>query len=268
MKHLEVNLFSHKFIVPFETDGEKDLWLNIQSGAWEPQTLKLINFFVTKNSVALDVGGSVGETTIFIGSKAGKTVAVDPNPFSIKCIQGIIDLNFHLAGKILLFEGALSDRDELIFFGRGSDHFSDIHFGVNRFDKYVEGISIESLSKRVGLDFSFINIDIEGGEFKCLPAMRAYLKSHSPDLLLSLHPGFNVRSIFFRSNYFLILKLISRIYWNLKIIRSTKSYRFCVDVSRRRVIPIWTLLTPRFLSGKNGNECQILFTNKTAFNWE
>lgn len=81
--------------------------------------------------MALDVGGSVGETTIFIGSKAGKTVAVDPNLFSIKCIQGFIDLNFHLAGKILLFEGALSDKDEVIFFGRCSDHFSDIHFGVN-----------------------------------------------------------------------------------------------------------------------------------------
>jgi len=268
MDYLEVDLFAHKFIIPFETDHQKELWLNIQSGVWEPQTLKLINYFVTESSVALDVGGSVGETTIFLGSKARKTLAIDPNPFSIKCIQEIIDCNLNLVDKIVLFEGALSDRDELVFFGKGSDYFSDIHFGVNNFDKYVEGVSIESLSKKVGLDFSFINIDIEGGEFKCLPAMRDYLKSQSPDLLLSLHPGFNVRSVFFRSNYFFILKLISRIYWNLEIIRSAKSYRFCVDVSRNRTISIWHLLSPRFLSGKNGNECQILFTNKVALKWE
>jgi FkbM family methyltransferase len=268
MNRMEVELFSHKFIIPFETHDRKELWLNIESGVWEPQTLRLINHFVTENSVALDVGGSVGETTIFLGFKARKTLAIDPNPFSISCIQEIIDCNLSLFDKIVLFEGALSDRDKLVFFGNGSDYFSDIHFGVNKFDKFVEGISIESLSKRFGLDFSFINIDIEGGEFNCLPAMRDYLKLNSPDLLLSLHPGFNVRSVFLRSNYFFILKLISRIYWNLEIIRSTNSYHFCVDVSRKRSISKWSLLSPRFLSGKNGNECQVLFTNKADLKWE
>lgn len=268
MNYLNIKLFSKEFCIPFTTEAQKELWFNIQDGSWEPETLKLINYFVTEKSIALDVGGSVGETTIFLGSKAKSTVAIDPSPYSIECLQEIIDCNKELDGKLFLLEGALSDRDEMLFFGQGSDHFSDIHFGVNKFDKYVKGLTIDSISEQYGLIFTFINIDIEGGEYRCLPSMKGYFKINAPDLLLSLHPGFNAKLFFFRSNYFFVFKLIWRIFWNIRILKSVWAYEYCVDVSRRRVVSKWALLMPRFLSGKNGNQCQIFFTNTFNSFWD
>jgi FkbM family methyltransferase len=268
MNYLDIKLFSKEFRIPVRTQAQKELWSDIQDGSWEPETLKLINYFVTEKSIALDVGGSVGETTIFLGSKAKSTVAIDPSPYSIECLQEIIDCNKELGEKLFLLEGALSDKDEMLFFGQGSDHFSDIHFGVNKFNKYVKGLTIDSISEQYGLIFTFINIDIEGGEYRCLPSMKKYFKINAPDLLISLHPGFNAKLFFFRSNYFFVLKLIWRIFWNIRILRSVWGYEYCVDVSRRSVVSKWALLMPRFLSGKNGNQCQLFFTNTFNSFWD
>jgi FkbM family methyltransferase len=265
MRLLEIQIFNQHFFIPVINAEEEVFWMDIQNGLWEPETLKLLNSVVHNDSNVLDVGCSVGETTIFLAAIARQTVGIDPNPNSITCIKNIIGVNPRLAHRLKLIQGAISGKDQQIFFGNGSKDFSDIHFGFNKFDIFVDGITIETLSARLGVEFSFINMDIEGGEFSCLPSMHNYFKSFAPDLLLSLHPGFNVRSIFLKSNFFFLSKLLSRLRWNLLVLWSLRSYRYFFDVSEKKYVSRLVLLGPRFLSGKNGNQCQIFMSNEKQF---
>lgn len=265
MKLLDIQIFDQNFVIPALNAEEEEFWMDIQNGVWEPETLKLLNSVVHKDSTVLDVGCSVGETTIFLAAIARRAVGIDPNPNSISCIKNIIEVNPQLVQRLSLVQAAISGKDQQIFFGKGSKDFSDIHFGFNQFDIFVEGITIETLSARLGVEFSFINMDIEGGEYSCLPSMHNYFESVAPDLLLSLHPGFNVRSRFLKSNFFFFPKIVSRLRWNLSILWSLRSYRYFFDVSDKKYVSRLVLLGPRFLSGKNGNQCQIFMSNEKRF---
>lgn len=261
MKLLRIQLIDQIFNIPVSEQAEENFWNSIAGGEWEPQTLQLMNKYVSKDSIVLDVGGSVGETTIFLAAKARKTVAIDPSPISIACLNNIVLYNKELAPKVKFIHCALSNRNGSLFFGRGSKDFNSIHFGINDFNVSVRSLTIDTLSMEFGEIFTFINMDIEGGEYRCVPGMRRYLKSHRPDFLLSLHPGFNTSLGIFSTNRFIIGKILFRVYWQLRILIGVHGYKYCIDVKHQRKISLFRLLSRYFIAGRGGNECQILLTN-------
>jgi FkbM family methyltransferase len=261
LKLLKLQLIDQEINIPVSDQSEEDLWNSIADGSWEPQTLRLMSNYVTNKSIVLDVGGSIGETTIYLAAKAQQTVAIDPSPISIACLQNIVLFNEELAPKVTFIQCALSNKDGILFFGRGSKDFNSIHFGVNEFNVSVRALSIETLSKEFGDVFTFINMDIEGGEYRCVPAMRDFLKLHRPDFLLSLHPGFNAPFEILSSNRFIVGKILFRLYWQFRILLAVRGYKYCIDVKNEKPIPIIRLLSRYFLRGRGGNQCQILLTN-------
>ena len=261
MKLLRIKLIDQELNIPISDQSEEDLWNSIADGSWEPQTLRLMSKYLTKDSIALDVGGSIGETSIYMASKARQTIAIDPSPISIACLQNIVSFNKEILPKVTFIQCALSNKDGSLFFGKGSKDFNSIHFGINEFNITVRALTLDTLSNEIGKLFTFINMDIEGGEYRCVPGMRSFLKLHRPDFLLSLHPGFNTSLGIFSGNRFIVGKILFRLYWQLRILLAVRGYKYCFDVKHQRNIPLLRLLSRYFMTGQGGNQCQILLTN-------
>jgi hypothetical protein len=56
----------------------------------------------------------------------------------------------------------------------------------------VEVANLDIIMRKFGLDrIDFFKIDIEGGEYRVLPACRNVFQRYRPTIFISLHPGFN-----------------------------------------------------------------------------
>ena len=110
------------------------------------------------------------------------------------------------------------------------------------------------------LSFNFIKIDIEGGEYIILPAMKNFLKINKPTLLISIHPGF-IRGKW-HSNFGKFINILLRYVDNFKLLRSIYGYKYYYDVERRKSISLLRLFTFQYIRGNSASECQILATNK------
>src|SRR5262249_49711408 len=73
----------------------------------------------------------------------------------------------------------------------GGDSMSSLLFANSDISWEVQGVTLERfIADNAIRDFSFIKMDIEGGEFEVLPAIATYLAHHRPTVYLSLHPRF------------------------------------------------------------------------------
>jgi len=237
-----------------------DTWLNINLGIWEPQTFKVISELVDESSCALEIGIDLGQTLLYTATKAGKLIAVEPNLISYNLVKKHLDLNLDLQKKVILVHGALSDARKEVFFGKGSKLFDDIHFKSNYKEVKVQGYLLEDFEAMVESPITFINMDIEGGEYICIGAMGSYLRKNQTTLLLSLHPGFLLSQK--QSRLPIFFRYIKRIKEQGKIFRVVKNYPFIYDVLTMKKISPYSLYTIKYLRSKNALNSQILCTYK------
>lgn len=222
-------------------------------------TFEVFLKYLTKDTVALDVGAEIGLTALYMASKAKYVVAIEPSRNAVKLLKKSLFLNPKLKKKITILEGCLAERDGSYFYGKGSKLFNDIHFINQNCNYSVEGFSISRISKKFG-KFDFIKMDIEGGEYYLIPALSKYIKINRPNLLISIHPGF-IRGGW--KNIFGKVKNIAfRYYDNTKLIFYLRGYSYYYNVEAKSQMHLIQLLSFTYIRGKSGNECQILATNK------
>lgn len=234
----------------------EDIWEDIAQGLWEPQTFHIISSLLDKYDCALELGIDSGQTTLFTASIVGKLIAVEPSLNSILLARKHLELNEHLQDKTILVHGALSNSRGKVLFGKGSTLFDDIHFGVNNPNIEVEGYLIEDFEKIAKRPITFVNMDIEGGEYICLTAMRNYLRKNKPILLLSLHPGFLLTDKWRNRNH--IIRYLKRFIEQKKIFDAIKDYPYIYDAINLKKISAFSIFKLKYVRSKSAHNSQIL----------
>jgi len=236
-----------------------DFWKEYESGSWEPSTTEIFQDYLGNESVVLDVGAEIGATTMFMASIAKRVISVEPSSVGVKIIRDSLSLNKNLTEKVLLLKGCLSDSNKDQFYGKNSRLFNDIHF-VNQEGGYkVKSFTIEDIERLSDQPIEFIKLDIEGGEYIVLPAMKKFLTIYKPTLLISIHPGF------IRGGWSNIFGKIKNIAWryvdNYKLLKSIYGYKYYYDAETKRKISPFSLFRLQYIRATSGSECQILVTN-------
>jgi len=234
-------------------------WDEIEQGDWEPQTFRILANLLDKNHCALELGIDTGQTSLFTASLVGKFIAVEPSLESMKIANELFGLNPKLLDKTILLHGALSNTRDQVFFGKGSRLFDDIHFGATDPKIFVQGYLIQDLESIVKTSITFINMDIEGGEYICLSSMIPWLRENRPILLLSLHPGFLLNAKQIKSNVF--IRYYRRVKEQAKIYKAICFYPYVYDaVTLMRILP-FSVFRLKYLRSKSAHNSQLLCTN-------
>ena len=137
----------------------------------------------------VDCGAWIGATSLPAAARGARVVAFEPDPVARAEFLSNVQLS-GMADRITVHPFALTDRAAT----------------MNMTSPYVLGDSMTRLTPRTEGDRStqvevvdvrsvladfegarLIKIDIEGGEYAVLRAMRPWLRRHHPDLMLSLH---------------------------------------------------------------------------------
>ena len=260
MTQISISVHGINFNV-FSSDNSIDnYWDDISKGLWEPQTFRIISSFIDKTDCALELGIDLGQTTMFTAHFAGKLIAVEPSLDSIRLAKKHLEFNKHLQDKIVLVHGALSNSRGKVVFGKGSKLFDDIHFGVKNPNIEVEGYLIEDFEKFAGRPITFINMDIEGGEYVCLSAMRSYLWRKKPTLLLSLHPGFLLTDKWRKMP--IVVRYLKRFIEQSKVFTAVMPYPYIYNAVDLKRIHAFSVFKPKYIRSKSAHNSQILCVNK------
>jgi FkbM family methyltransferase len=251
----KVTIANVTFNVPIIDDAMTTDWDSIIEN-YEPKTFKIMANLLNSKSVALEVGIDACQTTFTTALLSGKLIAIEPSSRSISYAKSILEANPNLTNRVTLIHGALSDSNEELIFAPNQRMFDDINFNQYSVPSSIKGYTIEAIEQMVQAKISFINMDIEGGEYIVLPAMKNWLKKRKPALLLSLHPGFLLSIKQKKRNK--IFRYIKRFIEQRKIYSSITAYEFIYDVQSGKRISSLGIFRLKFVRSKSGQYSQIL----------
>ena len=167
-------------------------WREVNRRTWEPQTFDILDEFLDGDSVFVDVGAWIGPTVLFGARKARKVFCFEPDTHAYQFL--LLNLQMNRISNVTPFNFALAEKTGLRQMGSaqglGTSHTSLVvpDGSKEEIEVYCVGWSdwINIAPSRI----DFIKIDIEGGEFELVPAMKEYLRSARPTVYLSLHAPF------------------------------------------------------------------------------
>lgn len=165
-------------------DGREAFWNSVNDGSWEPDTYRILDFWLKKDTVYFDIGAWVGPTYLYAAALAKEVYAFEPDMIAHQELQDNIQLSkysnlwaSHFAIGIHKGEVNLGPRTQW------GDSMSSILWQKNTVS--VPCITLDEIGMR--LNPSFIKMDIEGGECYVLPFAKEYLRDYGPTLYLSIH---------------------------------------------------------------------------------
>lgn len=255
----KVSVIGVSFNLYSEFSELENIWKQILQGLWEPQTFRILRNLLDETHCALEVGIDLGQTTMFTSSVAGRLIAIEPSVDCIHIVEKHLKSNPALLNKTTLIHGALANLKGKLFFGKGSTLFDDIHFESHDPKAIVDGYTIEDIEEIAGKKITFINMDIEGGEFVVLGSMISWLRIRKPILLLSLHPGFLLTDKWRERPLF--IRYIKRIIEQKKIYMAIRVYPYIYDaITLKRVFP-FTIFRFKYVRSRSAHNSQILCLN-------
>lgn len=188
METRRVRLAGGEFDVVDRPDG---FWQKAQAGDWEPFTVAALqqlepgDFFV-------DIGSWIGATALPAAARGARVLAFEPDPVARAEFERNVELS-GLGDRITIRPYALARRSETRRITAAlelGDSMSSLA-RVSRSGRDDRSTMVETVDVRSVLDefagARIVKVDIEGGEYSLLPAMRRWLHAHKPDLMLSLH---------------------------------------------------------------------------------
>ena len=166
----------------------KPIPLRLIDGSYEKGEIKSIKKFLTKEMTVLELGGSLGVTSVIINSflnNKKKHIVCEANPKLIKNLEYNKDQN-NCEFKIV--NQPVSSLEKKVTF-----HFNDISLGGSIYNKkynkkykdnlhgvykkiVINTITPEKLEKQFKLNFDCLICDIEGEEFNLLLDLFEYFK--------------------------------------------------------------------------------------------
>jgi FkbM family methyltransferase len=178
----------------FEVRGGNydSFWQEVANQTWEPETFRLLEHFIDSQHSYVDVGAWVGPTVLFGSQNANITYALEPDPGAFAELAANVELNRSRLGNVHVLNQALapiSGKLRLDTPTRAGDSSATMLSRPTRESWWVDALRWDDLVRAQNIrDCNFIKMDIEGGEYRVLPDMLAWLEKNRPTLYLSLHP--------------------------------------------------------------------------------
>jgi FkbM family methyltransferase len=174
-------------------DDQPTFWDKVEAGLWEPETLALIDQQIAPGTTFLDLGAWVGPTALYAAARGARVIALEADPVALAQLQRNLAVNPALAQRIEVLARAVHATEGRVAFGarrKPGDSMSSVLIAPGAATWVVDTITPQALAARIGAGGRlFIKIDIEGGEYELLPAMRPLLERPDCRVLVSFHPG-------------------------------------------------------------------------------
>ena len=185
--------FYFKNAIWFDLDIEDWIQENLFFlGEYEAPELNLLQRFLKKGDVFIDIGANIGLYTLYaskIVGKDGNVFSFEPFTESFNLLKHNVSLNHHT--NIVLEKLAISKTQEEVI----------IHYNVKEANKgmassYIKDFTYSETVNATSLDLylknhsvnkvDFIKIDIEGGEYPALLGMQETLKKFGPGIFIEI----------------------------------------------------------------------------------
>jgi FkbM family methyltransferase len=177
----------------FRTDPDHiGFWRDVSRGRWEPATFRFLERSLGPDSVFADVGAWIGPTTLFAARRSRLVYGFEPDHDAYRYFLWNLRLNA-LANVVPMNAALGAETGMRRLYGAGGRLGTSQSSLLAAADQ--PSMPVLSIAWRDWLEIAkpgridCIKMDIEGGEFELLPAMRAQLEAERPALHLSLHAG-------------------------------------------------------------------------------
>lgn len=153
--------------------------------------------FIPKGSLAIDIGGNTGDTTVPMGLAAGKeglVLGFDPNPHVFKVLENNAGLNKDKT-NIVALPYAISDEDGEFYYGSSEASYSnggisaaaDKRHGNFTLPQKVKGVNLQQYLEKYYADWlgklSFIKIDTEGYDKEIVKSIAGLIVQYKPVII-------------------------------------------------------------------------------------
>jgi len=235
-------------------------WLQVGMGVWEPNTFRIFDRFISKDSTFIDIGAFIGSTALYAAQLAKVAFAFEPDPHAFKELELNVRANKQLGlmSHLSIYEKAVASRSGKIVIGSqgsGGDSGSSVFFSNRSVAWEVEAITLgEFMESKKVQGKVFIKMDIEGGEYELLPKLKKLFLRYDVVLFLSIHHQILMDSIN-KGNKF--LARIVFVYLHFKLVRALPFKYFYSNSGRRK--NLYTRMIKGIFEGKFINE--IVATN-------
>jgi FkbM family methyltransferase len=211
-----------------EPAGHASFWEALGGGTWEPETFRIFDRFLSPDHSYIDIGAWIGPTVLYGSRTARVAYGLEPDPIAYAELERNVAVNRDCATNIKLFNACIATRSGEVSLGSrgaGGDSTSSLLFAHKKTHWTVKAFSFADFIEQNRIaDCNFIKMDIEGGEYKILPTMAAYLKRHRPTLHLSLHPCYlKWRPLGWPG------RVMARLVATVRLLRSIDFYRHIYD---------------------------------------
>ncbi|MDP4199619.1 MAG: FkbM family methyltransferase [Bacteroidota bacterium] len=159
---------------------------------YEAKYDKVMLALMKDTNVVLDIGGNVGQHTLWFARYARKVYSFEPLPRLADRIRREIALN-HLESKVVLVTKALSDEAKSLVItdpDRGMSGNASTILGRSPNEKTIaiQAIRLDDFLESEGVKtVDLVNIDIEGAELFALRGMPNLLRNSAPPLVLEMN---------------------------------------------------------------------------------
>ncbi len=163
----------------------------IQRGAFEPETVRLVRELIRPGAVVVDVGACLGFYTLLAAQLAGPggvVYAFEPDPRNVRWLHHNLRINH--CQNVTVVPSAVSDAPGVrqLFLHQSDPSQSSLHTTARRARRIpVQTVTLDGVldGRRVDL----IKLDIEGGELRALKGLRQTITSNPQmRLLVELNP--------------------------------------------------------------------------------
>jgi FkbM family methyltransferase len=186
----------HYFIENRSSDQNMKFWIH-EHRLWEPELHNVMDRFLQKDKVFIDIGGWIGTSCIY-GSLSSKHVyVVEADPLSFNDMVRNCSLN---SRNITCIDRAILDKSDTdVFFGKNrfggsslNESTSQVYSSNDSTDDCVtvKTINMQDLISRYNIDLtnvSLIKVDIEGGEECILNDLYRIHEQYRIPMYISFH---------------------------------------------------------------------------------
>jgi FkbM family methyltransferase len=174
---MEFNSYGIKFI--FNDEKNKKIpkfdWFVdvLKAQIWEPETFNIFNKFKDNNKIAIDIGGWIGPTTIFLSKIFKEVITIEADIIAFEALSENIKDN--ICENVTLYNKAFhNSKTKNVFFGVNNFDFEPILGSSTSQTKNEKKIDNDYLINTINVfniiecvdpnKIGLIKIDIEGGD--------------------------------------------------------------------------------------------------------
>ena len=143
--------------------------------------------FIRPGTIAIECGAHHGAQSILLSrwvGNGGKVIVIEPMPENLAILKKNIELNS--LENVVVIEKAAGPSCGFVSMKRSSNSAVSTKSDNSVNTIQVEFVTLDEISKELGVIPTFIKIDIEGFEYKLLQGSREIL-SHNPGIFLEVH---------------------------------------------------------------------------------